>query len=212
MLLFERVRLVASQLAGSQKELGRKLGLGQATFQGYLNEKRQDNLWPLLPAMLMAYPVLRREWLYFGEGEMLAAGEAVADGASAEGRALTEDLCSQLPLDHAIRGRLARTIEPAALEVVARAAFPHAQGKAYALLQSLLDGTTTMSVGQFVAICAVLDLSPEQELARAVREAATGGIASPPALQRQPMITDAASEAAADSDSALCKVANGGDH
>lgn len=42
----------------------------QRTFQGYLNEKRQDNLWPILPKILELFPRLSRQWLYFGEGPM----------------------------------------------------------------------------------------------------------------------------------------------
>lgn len=79
MKLFERVKQVASKVAGSQKSLGETLGLSGRTFEGYLTESRQDNLWPLLPQILAAYPQIRRDWLYFGEGEMLAdAGSDVS--------------------------------------------------------------------------------------------------------------------------------------
>lgn len=70
MELFERVRLISTDVARSQTDLAKKLGLTQPTFNGYLNEKRQDNLWPLLPRILELYPQLNRDWLYFGEGEM----------------------------------------------------------------------------------------------------------------------------------------------
>ena len=73
MLLFQRVKEVASVLAGSQTILGEKLGFSSPrTFQAYLTEARQDNLWPLLPRILEIFPELSREWLYFGEGSMLA--------------------------------------------------------------------------------------------------------------------------------------------
>lgn len=70
MKLFERIRLISTDVARSQTDLAKKLGLTQPTFNGYLNEKRQDNLWPLLPQILELYPQLNRDWLYFGEGEM----------------------------------------------------------------------------------------------------------------------------------------------
>ena len=70
MELFERVRLISTDVARSQTDLAKKLGLTQPTFNGYLNEKRQDNLWPLLPRILELYPQLNRDWLYFSEGEM----------------------------------------------------------------------------------------------------------------------------------------------
>ena len=71
MQLFERVRIISTKVARSQTELANRLNLSVSTFSGYLNEKRQDNLWPLLPKILGAYPKIRRDWLYFGEGEML---------------------------------------------------------------------------------------------------------------------------------------------
>ncbi|MBG3875570.1 S24 family peptidase [Desulfovibrio oxamicus] len=73
MELFERVRRIATIVAGSQTSLAARLGMAQSRFQGYLNAKRQDNLWPVLPQILEAYPEIAREWLYFGEGEMLVS-------------------------------------------------------------------------------------------------------------------------------------------
>lgn len=71
MELFERVRKVASDIAGSQSNLATLFGLSQSTFQGYLKMERQNNLWPLLPKILDKYPDLSRDWLYFGDGPML---------------------------------------------------------------------------------------------------------------------------------------------
>lgn len=71
--LFERIKQV-STLAGSETKLAFRLGLPQTTFNGYLKPARQDNLWPLLPKILELFPQVRRDWLYFDEGEM--TGEA----------------------------------------------------------------------------------------------------------------------------------------
>lgn len=71
MQLFQRVKLAAKELAGSETKLAAALGLPQRTLNGYLNEKSQRNLWDYLPAILRLFPALRRDWLYFGEGEML---------------------------------------------------------------------------------------------------------------------------------------------
>lgn len=61
-LLFQRVKEVASVLAGSQTILGEKLGFSSPeTFQAYLTEARQDNLWPLLPKLLKVFLEIRRE-------------------------------------------------------------------------------------------------------------------------------------------------------
>lgn len=73
-MLFERVRDVAARVAGSQTSLAERLGLSQSRFQGYLNPKREDHLWPLLPRILEEFPQVSRGWLYFGEGEMLTGG------------------------------------------------------------------------------------------------------------------------------------------
>ncbi len=69
--LFQRVEGVARILSGSIPQMAKTLGKEYRTFKGYLCEKRQDNLWPLLPDILEAYPRLSRQWLYFGEGPML---------------------------------------------------------------------------------------------------------------------------------------------
>lgn len=71
MELFNRIKEISKHFTGSDKALAEKLGFKQATFSGYLNEKRQDNLWPLLPRILSLFPSLSREWLYFDEGPML---------------------------------------------------------------------------------------------------------------------------------------------
>lgn len=70
MHLFERVKIISRHFAGSDTSFAVRLGLKQPTFFGYLNEKRQDNLWPLLPKILELFPQVKRDWLYFGEGEM----------------------------------------------------------------------------------------------------------------------------------------------
>lgn len=70
MELFERVRAIAKKFAGSDKALGERLGLRQNTFSYYLSAKTQTKLWELLPKILEIYPLVRRDWLYFGEGEM----------------------------------------------------------------------------------------------------------------------------------------------
>ena len=78
MQLFQRVRTLAKTKAGSAKKLGELLGKSQPVFQGYLNETRQNNLWPLLPQILELYPDVSRDWLYFGEGEMIASSPTAA--------------------------------------------------------------------------------------------------------------------------------------
>lgn len=75
MQLFERVKNLAKTKEKSVSAFSDKLGIAQTTFNGYLKESRQSNLWDLLPKILEIYPDVCRDWLYFGEGEML--GEPV---------------------------------------------------------------------------------------------------------------------------------------
>lgn len=73
MELFQRVKYLAREVAGSETRLAEKLGLPQRKLNGYLSEKSQKNLWEYLPAILENYPHISRDWLYFGEGQMLRA-------------------------------------------------------------------------------------------------------------------------------------------
>ena len=75
MELFERIKKISKKFTGSDKALAERLGLKQQTFCGYLREDRQNNLWPLLPRIIVLFPQLSRDWLYFGEGEMLSTDQ-----------------------------------------------------------------------------------------------------------------------------------------
>ena len=79
MYLYQRIKSVLAALTLSQSEMARRLGMPQRTFQGYLNEKRQDNLWPLLPRILELYPRRSRHWLYFEEGPMFIGQDVPLD-------------------------------------------------------------------------------------------------------------------------------------
>ena len=62
--------------------LARVIGVNELTFKGYCSESREGNLWPLLPAILAAFPEISREWLYFNEGEMLQSDEEAPPSAA----------------------------------------------------------------------------------------------------------------------------------
>lgn len=68
--LYERVSEAGKYFDGIPT-FAQKIGVHYRTFLGYLNAKRQHNLWPLLPIMLETFPRLSRQWLYFGEGPMI---------------------------------------------------------------------------------------------------------------------------------------------
>lgn len=122
MQLFQRVKILAKSKAGSVKALAEKLGKGQSRFNAYLNETRQNNLWPLLPQILELYPDVSRDWLYFGEGEMIAssptaaqvgeleteldAANAMLDAKDAEIERLRSELDEERRLNRTLTARL----------------------------------------------------------------------------------------------------------
>lgn len=69
--LYERIRYLGRILGVSLSDIAKNLELLPQTFNGYLKESRQDNLWPHLPRLLQEYPRVSRQWLYFGEGPVL---------------------------------------------------------------------------------------------------------------------------------------------
>ena len=67
--------------------------MAQTTFLGYLSTTGQSKIRvSFLEQVLNAYPQIRREWLYFGEGEMLHADE---DGRTS---ATPAEMCGKLRL------------------------------------------------------------------------------------------------------------------
>lgn len=107
MLLFQRVKEVASVLAGSQTILGEKLGFSSPrTFQAYLTEARQDNLWPLLPKIIEIFPEIRRDWLYFGEGAMLASHAPAETATVSDCQRRIAELEAELKEERALNRRL----------------------------------------------------------------------------------------------------------
>jgi hypothetical protein len=83
MQLFQRVKQVAQAIAGSETKLAEKISLPQRKFNGYLNPISEKNLWQYLHLILEVYPDVRREWLYFGEGEMLREQEQLGENVDA---------------------------------------------------------------------------------------------------------------------------------
>ena len=69
--LYQRVKFITKKFAGSESKMALLLGIQQRTFNGYLNKQRQGRLLELLPAILEEFPQINRDWLFFGEGEML---------------------------------------------------------------------------------------------------------------------------------------------
>ena len=71
MELYERVDELIDYAGKSRASLAKQLKIKQTTFNGYFTREKQKNLWPFLQEILAHFPQTSREWLFFGEGEML---------------------------------------------------------------------------------------------------------------------------------------------
>jgi len=71
MELYERVDAVVKRMAKSRTHMARQLDIKQTTFNSWFSRGRQDYLLPVLFKILELYPHISREWLFFGEGEMV---------------------------------------------------------------------------------------------------------------------------------------------
>jgi hypothetical protein len=75
MELYERVDEIIRKTAKSRTHLAKQLKIKQTTFNSWFSRERQDHLLPNLMAILKLYPHISRDWLFFGEGEMLKSDE-----------------------------------------------------------------------------------------------------------------------------------------
>lgn len=80
MELFERVKYLLSTGDISQAGIARKIGVLSQSFNQWLNPKSQKNLWEHLPIILEMFPGVRREWLFFDEGEPFESDGSVSSG------------------------------------------------------------------------------------------------------------------------------------
>jgi len=71
MEVYERVDEVIKKAARSRAHLAKQLNIKQTTFNSWFAPDRQNHLWPALFKILDLYPHISRDWLFFGEGEML---------------------------------------------------------------------------------------------------------------------------------------------
>lgn len=81
MELFERVENLLKIKSESRYSLAKKLSIAQTTFNGYFDHERQGKLAPHLWTILKLFPDVRRDWLFFGEGEMLKSDEPNIEAA-----------------------------------------------------------------------------------------------------------------------------------
>jgi len=71
MELYERVDAVVRRMAKSRTNMAKQLDVKQTTFNSWFTRDRQEYLLPVLFKILKLYPHISREWLFFGEGEMI---------------------------------------------------------------------------------------------------------------------------------------------
>lgn len=79
--IFERLLILVDKLEnGSQSKFAKKIGCPQTTFNGYLNEKAENKIrFSLLQNILVVYPNISRDWLFFGEGPIFQEHDTNAD-------------------------------------------------------------------------------------------------------------------------------------
>jgi len=71
MNLYEKIDNVLKYYNLSRSELARRLQVAQNTINRYFTPEQQDKLTPYLWKILESFPDVSRDWLFFGEGEML---------------------------------------------------------------------------------------------------------------------------------------------
>jgi len=71
MELYERVDALIRRFAKSRTNMALQLKIKQTTFNSWFSRDRQEHLLPILGKILELYPHISRDWLFFGEGEML---------------------------------------------------------------------------------------------------------------------------------------------
>lgn len=86
MELYERVEQILRHHKMPRYALAKKLGVAQNTFTRYFCMDQQAKLSQYLWDIHALFPDIRREWLFFGEGEMLDSGQpsAIAGGNGTE--------------------------------------------------------------------------------------------------------------------------------
>ena len=73
MQLHERIRNFAKYKDISLTQLAKSLGIAQQTLNQWLKPGSQKNIYEHLPRLLELFPDLSRDWIWFGEGDMLGA-------------------------------------------------------------------------------------------------------------------------------------------
>ena len=109
MEIYERLNELIKHFAqNSQAQFARSLGVLPTTFNGYMSKTGQEKIrFSLFEDILKAYPTVSRDWLLFGEGEMLA-GESLE--ASAENVTALQKKVEELEQELREADRLNRTL------------------------------------------------------------------------------------------------------
>ncbi len=80
MELYQRIEVIIKHFGLSNSEFAKKVGIKPSTFNGYLNNVGQKKIRvSQLNQILKAFPKIRKEWLFFGEGPMLKNENAVKE-------------------------------------------------------------------------------------------------------------------------------------
>lgn len=96
MMIFERVDSLIKRKRWARSTLAEHLGVPQNTFNRYFCETHQGKLTQYLWPMLEIFPDVRRDWLFFNEGDMLTTDAKDADARANYPLALKADRVTKL--------------------------------------------------------------------------------------------------------------------
>ena len=106
MELYERlIKLTEIFTDSSQAKFARSIGLFQQTFHGYLNPDGQQKIRKVVLDAILTTEV-NRDWLYFGEGEMLASDAPAKTAAASDCQRRIAELEAELKEERALNRRL----------------------------------------------------------------------------------------------------------
>ena len=111
MQLFQRIlKLIELFENNSQTQFAKRLGIPQPTLFGYLNTNGQQKIRKtLLDKILVVYPQVNRDWLFFGEGEPLGGPQVLPAPCQDEKRRIAE-LEAELAEERRLNRRLTETL------------------------------------------------------------------------------------------------------
>ncbi|WP_457571531.1 hypothetical protein [Desulfovulcanus sp.] len=108
MELYQRIEAIIERFDLSNAAFASMVGIKPSTFNGYLNDKGQEKIRVShLNRILEAFPKIRKEWLFFGEGPMLKSEDTIQEE---QGSYQAETQVSELSSDYLAQAHLVEVV------------------------------------------------------------------------------------------------------